>query len=203
MTYASLDRLRGQRISGPLLLLGAAAGYLALAQFVLWLNDPVNLGSAFWPAAGFTLGLLVLVSPSRWGWMLAGVAVAELGGDLVHGHPLDAALWWTAGNCIEPLIGAMLLRRWGNPSGSLVPVRQLRRFVVAAVVVGPIVGASIGWIGTVSCLGHVGVSQTWPRYVVGDALGVLVVAPMLLCWKERRIARQIGETATLAVRCSR
>ena len=199
MTYASLDRLRGQRNSGPLLLLGASAGYLVLAEFVNWLNDPGNLGSAFWPAAGFSLGLLLLVSPSRWGWVLAGVGLAALGSDLAHGQPLDAALFRTAGNCIEPLIGAMLLRRWGNPSGSLVPLRQLARFLVAAVVAGPLVGASIGWIGTVVAEGHVGAWDAWPRHVVGDAVGVLVVAPLLLCWKEQRIARHIGETATLAV----
>ncbi len=194
----SLDRRRGQRISGPLLLLGVAAGYLGLAEFVIWLDDAMNLGTGFWPAAGLSLGLLLLVSPSRWGWVIAGIAVAELGGDLAHGHPLDAALWFTAGNCIEPLIAALLLRRWGNPSGSLVPLRQFRRFFVAGVVVGPLVGGSIGWIGTVVALGHMGAWEAWPRYVLADAVGVLVVAPMLLCWKEQRIVRHLGETATLA-----
>ena len=189
----------GGRVAGLLLFLGAAAGYFALAQFVLWLNDPVNLGAGFWPAAGLTLALLVLVPPRRWGWILAGVAVAELGGNLMHGYPVGASLWWTAGNCIEPLIGATLLRRWGNPSGSLVPVHQLRRFVVAAVLVGPIVGASLGSIGTVVLPGETAVWQIWPKYAVGDALGVLVVAPMLLCWKGRRIARRTGETAALAI----
>ena len=193
-----LDRQRGQWISGPLLLLGVAAGYLGLAEFVIWLDDAMNLGTGFWPAAGLSLGLLLLVSPSRWGWVIAGIAVAELGGDLAHGHPLDAALWFTAGNCIEPLIVALLLRRWGNPSGSLVPLRQFRRFFVAGVVVGPLVGGSIGWIGTVVALGHMGAWEAWPRYVLADAVGVLVVAPMLLCWKEQRIVRHLGETATLA-----
>jgi diguanylate cyclase (GGDEF)-like protein len=196
---ASLNRLRGQRIPGPLLFLGVAAGYLALAQFVLWLNDPVHLGAGFWPAAGFSLALLVLVHPRRWGWVLAGVGLAELGGDLAHGYPVDAALWWTAGNCVGPLVGAMLLRRSGNPTGALVPVRQLRRFIVSAVVVGPLVGASIGSIGTVVAIGQVGTWQAWPKYVVGDALGVLVVAPLLLCWKERRIERNLAETTTLVV----
>jgi integral membrane sensor domain MASE1 len=195
----ALDRLRIQQIPGPVLLLVVAAGYIALAQFVLWLNDPVNLGAGFWPAAGLSLALLVLLPPSRWGWVLAGVAVAELGGDLAHGYPLDASLWWTAGNCVEPLVGAMLLRRWGNPAGALVPLHQLRRFFGAAVVVGPLVGASIGSIGTVFAMGNMGMWQIWPKYFVGDALGVLVVAPLLLCWQEQRIARRLGETMTLAV----
>ncbi len=199
MGSAALDRLRNRQVPGPVLMLVVVAGYLALAQFVVWLNDPVNLGAGFWPAAGFSLALLVLVHPSRWGWVLGGVAFAELGGDLAHGYPLDAALWWTAGNCVEPLVGAMLLRLWHNPTGSLVPLRQFRRFFLAAVVVGPLVGASIGSIGTVFAMGHMGMWQVWPKYFVGDALGVLVVAPLLLCWQEERIARRLGETITLAV----
>ena len=92
-----------------------------------------GLQGGFWPAAGLTLALLVLVPPRRWGWILAGVAVAELGGDLVHGYPLGASLWWMAGNSIEPLIGATLLRRWGNPSGSLVDFRSRRSAASEAV----------------------------------------------------------------------
>ncbi len=195
----ALDRFWNHRVSGPVLFLVVAVSYLALAQFAIVLNDPVNLGGGFWPAAGLSLAVLMLVRPGRWGWVLAGVAVAELGGDLARGYPLEAALFRTAGSCIEPLVGAVLLRRWGNRSGSLVPLRQLSRFLVAAVVVGPMVGASIGTIGTIITIDGMGVWQVWPKYFVGDALGVLVAAPMLLCWSERRTARSLGETVTLAV----
>ena len=182
-----------------MLLLVAAAGYLTLTEIVLWLNEPVNLGTGFWPAAGFSLALLTLVHPSRWGWVLAGVVLADFGGGLAHGYPLEAALWWTAGNCIEPLVGAMLLRRWGNPAGLLVPLRLLLRFFGAAVVIGPLAGASIGSIGTVFVVGHEGMWQVWPKYFIGDALGVLVVAPLLLCWREPRIERRRDETIAIAV----
>ncbi len=196
-----IDRshFRNGQIPGPLLSLVVVAGYLALAQFVVWFNDPVNLGAGFWPAAGLSLALLVRVHPRRWGWVLAGVAIAELGGSLVRGYPFDAALWWATGNCLGPLVGALLLRAWGNANGSLVPLRQFRRFLGAAVVAGPLVGASVGSIGTVFALGNTEMWQVWPKYFVGDALGVLVVAPLLLCWKEQRVARHLAETITLSV----
>ncbi len=60
-------------------------------------------------------------------------------------------------------------------------------------------GASIGSIGTVVAVGHEGILQVWPKYFVGDALGVLVVAPLLLCWREPRIARRRGGTIALTV----
>jgi diguanylate cyclase (GGDEF)-like protein len=199
MTTGSVGGLSQQRIAGPLLFLAVAVGYLGLAEFVGLLDDPANPGAGFWPAAGFSLGMLLVVQPSRWGWVLAGVGLAELGGDLTHGHALEAALWSTAGACVGPLVGALLLRRSGNPHGFLAPVRQLERFFLAAVAGGSLAGASIGTIGTVVALDQVGVWQTWSRSVVGDALGILVVTPMFLCWKERRIVRHLGETTTLAV----
>jgi diguanylate cyclase (GGDEF)-like protein len=194
---AALERCLNQRIPGAVLFLLVAASYLALAQYVVLLNDPVNLGAGFWPAAGLSFALLLLVRRRRWGWVLAGVAVAELGGDLAHGYPIESALLWTAGNCIEPLVGVVLLGRLGNGQGLLVPVDQLLRFLLAAVV-GPVAGASIGTFGTVLA-GSTEIWQIWPKYFVGDVLGVLVIAPLLLCWKERRIGRHLGETMTLAV----
>ncbi|MFP5299034.1 MAG: MASE1 domain-containing protein, partial [Actinomycetota bacterium] len=45
-------------------------------------------------------------------------------------------------------------------------------------------------------------ADVWPKYVVGDALGVLVVAPVFLCWFGRRHYRSSLETATLIVSLS-
>lgn len=187
----------GRRIPGPVLLIGVAVVYAALAQFVIHLNDPVHLGAGLWPAAGFTLAVLVKVAPRRWLWVLAGVTVAELGGDLAQGYPADASLWWVAANCIEPVVGAGLLRWWGF-SGGLTPIRQLFRFLLAAVLIGPLVGGTLGSVGTIA-LGPQGWLDVWPKFVIGDALGVLVVAPLLLWWGDHDSARRRAETVTLMV----
>lgn len=182
-----------------MLFIGVAAGYLALAQFVLFLNDPVNLGAGFWPAAGFIVGLLIVLPVRCWGWVLAGVAVAELGGDLAHGYPLGASLWWTVGNVVGPLVGALIFRRWQGVSDGLVPLLGFLRFVVAAVIMGPLVGASIGSVGTWT-LGDLDWWTIWPKYVIGDGLGVLVVAPAVLFWMWPVVIRLPSlETVVLAV----
>ena len=199
MTSALLGRLRGRAVVGPLLFVAVLLAYLALAQFVIWLNDPIRLGAGYWPAAGLSLGLLVLLPRRRWGWVLAGVAVAELGGDQFHGYALGASLLWTAANCLEPLVGAMLLRRWGNPVGALVPMTQLLRFFAAAVVLGPLVGATVGSVGSVYVADLGAWWEIWAKFFVGDALGVLVIAPMLLCWRSRPIVRHWRETTLLGL----
>lgn len=183
---------------GLVVFLAVGVSYLSLAQFVMFLNDPVNLGAGFWPAAGLTIAALLLLPTRRWGWVLAAVAVAELGGDLAHGYPLAASLWWTAGNVTGPLVGAALVRRFTHSSGSLVPGRALLGFLALGVVVGPLVGASVGSVGSVAVIGNP-VWQVWPKYVVGDALGVLVVAPALLSLRNPFRRRGVAETATLVV----
>ena len=167
------------RLPRPALLAIVAASYLALAQFSIWLNNPVQLGAAFWPAAGLSLGLLLVLGRSAWPWILGGVALGEVSGDLLHGYAPGAIAFWTLGNVVEPLLGALLIQRFSSPLGSLTPVRALLGFLVWGVVVGPLVGASIGSIGTVIFQG-LPPAVVWPKYVVGDALGVLVVAPVLL-----------------------
>lgn len=184
------------RLPGPLLSIVTGLSYLVLAQFVILLNDPVQLGAGFWPAAGLSLGLLLLLPTRRWVWVIAGVAAAEFGGDLLHGYPSGAASFWTLGNCIEPLVGAYLIRRFSHGAGILTPLPQLVRFILFGVVVGPLFGATVGSLGTTLFLGS-GVWTVWPKYLVGDALGVLIVAPAILCWAEAPIRRSFTERSLI------
>ena len=102
--------------SGWIMFAVTAVGYFALARYVVWLNDPFQAGAGFWPAAGLTAGLM-LRSPTRcWPWLLAGIVVGELASNLVQGYPAVAIPWWVVGNAVEPLIGAVLVRRFASPS---------------------------------------------------------------------------------------
>lgn len=165
--------------SGPTLFALAALAYLALAVYVIWLNDPDRVGAGFWPAAGIMLALLLLVPTRRWWWIVAGIIAGEVVSDVYHGYPVPGIPWWVAGNVINPLLGAYLVRRFGSPRGELVPVGNLLVFVLFGVIIAPTVGASVGTVGTVTQVG-VPFVEAWPKYVVGDALGVLVMAPVIL-----------------------
>ena len=184
------------RLPGPAISVFTGLCYLALAQFVIWLNNPVLLGAGFWPAAGLSLALLLLLPTRRWVWVIAGIAAAEFGGDLLHGYPAGAASFWTFGNCIEPLVGAYLIRRFAQGNGILAPLSQLFRFIMFGVVVGPLFGATIGSLGTIIFFDS-GVWTVWPKYLVGDALGVLVLAPVLLCWLETPSRRSLAERSLI------
>lgn len=172
--------------------------YLLLAQLAFVLSDPVSLGASFWPAAGLTTAAMLLLPTRQWIWVIAGVVIAEGGGNLVRGYPLSAALFWTLGNCIEPALAAFLIRRSGNLHGSLTPLGNLLRFMFYGVLIAPLVGATVGSLGTIVIMGSP-VWQVWPKYMVGDALGVLVMAPVLLSWFDPKpLPRRRAESALLA-----
>jgi len=171
-------------LSGPAIFAVVAAVYLALAQFVYWLNDPVETATGFWPAAGFSLALLLLLPTARWPWVLVGVALAEFLGDMVHGYPVGAVALWGAGDVVEPLVGAGLIRTFSTASVRLAPLNALVGFVVFGAIVAPLVGGSVGSLGTVLFTGQSAI-DVFPKYVTGDVLGILVTAPVLLTWADR------------------
>ncbi len=61
---------------GPLVLVTVGLAYLGLAQVVMALNDPVVHGASMWPAAGLSLGVLMLLPTKSWGWAIGAVALA-------------------------------------------------------------------------------------------------------------------------------
>ncbi|MGE3857130.1 MAG: MASE1 domain-containing protein [Dehalococcoidia bacterium] len=185
----------------PGLVCFGAIAYLVPANLTIWLNDPDRLGAGFWPAAGVTLAVLLRTPTRLWVWPLLGVAVAEAVGDYAQGYPTPGIPWWTAGNVLDPLLGAALLRRAGSPRGSLLPLGNLLRFIALAVVAAPLAGASVGSIGNVLFLGESWL-EVWPKYVAGDALGVLVVAPVVLTWSEPTLRRAFGEWMLIAAALS-
>ena len=174
----------GSRWTGPRAFVCVTVAYLVFAQLVVLLNDPVAAGAGLWPAAGVTLGALLLLPFRAWGWVVAAVVVAELGGDLAHGYGWAAGLGWTLGNVVEPVVGAWLLRRVVDSRAVLTTVRNLLLFVAFGVVAGPLVGASIGAITSVLAF-DMSLTEVWPKYFVGDALGVIVVAPVVLSLRLR------------------
>lgn len=182
---------------GPLVLVAVGVGYLTLAQLVMALPDPDRHGPTLWPAAGLALAALLLLPTDRWVWALGAVALAELGGDLAWGLSVGASIGWAFGNTAQALVGALLLRRLGNPDGSLVPVRQLLLFLSLGVVAAPVVGASLGWVAS-SITGAGPFPGGWADYFVSDALGVLVLAPILLA-PRLRASRSRREATALFV----
>jgi integral membrane sensor domain MASE1 len=160
----------------------ALAGLYALGALLpFWYLTSPEAGAAFFPAAGLTLAIFTLSPRRTWPLWFAVVAVTEVIVDVTHGQSLGMALGFGLANAIEPLVGATAIRRAKSRPRSTLR-EQLVVYLACGALIGPLAGALIG--ASVSSL--VGGSSEWAsiagKWLLGDALGVLVVATALLAW---------------------
>jgi GGDEF domain-containing protein len=111
---------------------------------------------------------------------LVAIALADFTMDIISaGYPTRIAYGLGVANALEPLLAATLLRRWLGHRLDLSRLRDLGLFYLAAGVCGPMLSAIVGspWH---SLQGGGPVWSFGARWYVGDALGVIVVAPVIL-----------------------
>jgi len=131
-----------------------------------------------WAPTGIALAALLLWGRSLWAAIWVGALVANAS----TGAPLWTAPFVATGNTLEALAAVWILQRRPGFDPTLHRLRDALAFIVAAVVMSTAISATIG----VTTLCSAGV-QPWARFWVlwadwwlGDALGALVVAPVIL-----------------------
>src|SRR5215218_9813307 len=174
-----LDLARHQPalVYAAMLVVTAGAYYLAgrLGLELAYLDGAV---AALWPPAGVGLAVLFLFGIRMWpGIVIGDLLLADFS------TPLGTVLAQTAGNTIAVVVAALLLRRATGGRGSLERVADVLAFVACALLAA-VVSAAFGplslRLGDVIPADELGrVARTW---TLGDASGVLVVAPLLLTW---------------------
>ncbi|MFO0967524.1 MAG: MASE1 domain-containing protein [Gemmataceae bacterium] len=149
---------------------GAEIGYLLSHDG----QEPI-----FWPPAGLFLASLVLSERRAWPAMLAAALVASLVSNaLFHDKSLPLSLGLYTANCAAACAGAWLLGRFLRPPIALATIRDVLGLSLLAAL-SCAVGATIGAAVLSTTFGQ-GYGPAWPAWWLSDALGVLVVAPVVL-----------------------
>jgi PAS domain S-box-containing protein len=181
-------------------LLVVFAAYYAAGRIGLSSPFTSNNVSPVWPAAGVALSAVLLFGYRIW----PGIAAAAF---LINwpAIPHVAAAGLACGNTLAALTGAFLLRRVPDFDASLSRLRDVLGLITYAGLVSTMVSASIG----VSVLFATqmrpwsGASSAWLIYWLGDCMGILLVAPLLLTlpklWKICRSDRVAEFAALLAL----
>jgi signal transduction histidine kinase len=177
-------------------LLGLLSVYVATAKLGLALDPVGGFATLVWPPTGIALAALVRRGPGLWPAVAVGAAVANL----TSGAPWPVALGIAVGNTLEALLGARMLCSIAGYTGPIVRVRHAVALLGAALV-APLVSASFGVLslhtGNVLTTRGVGV---WTAWWLGDVLGALVVAPVLLnLGIPRQSAAPVGSRALEAL----
>jgi signal transduction histidine kinase len=162
-------------VLGVALLAGAYYGTAKLGLELAYLNGAVT---AMWPPVGVGIAALVLFGPRLWPGVLLG--------DLLVGDfstPMGTVMGQTAGNTLEVLVGALLLRRLAGTDVAMNRVRDVFALIAAAAA-GTLISACFG---TASLrLGDVipahETVEVWRTWWLSDFSGALVVTPAILAW---------------------
>jgi len=133
-----------------------------------------------WPPTGISLAALLLFGYRYWPAVLVGALTTNL----LAGAPVLVALAIAAGNTLEALAGTYTLRRIPGFRTQLDRVRDVIAFLVLAALASTAVSATIG-VTSLYLGGIVSGPQaavTWRAWWLGDVIGDLLVAPLLLTW---------------------
>lgn len=158
------------------------AAYVLACGFAQSLAIVPGTGISIWPAAGLFIATLVLASRYSWPWWVLGGCLAELFSNYVWFHsPLPAAVLIYIGNALEAVAGAWLVNQTLKRPVRFETLHDVLAFVVLGAGIAPIVSATVGsatlaWFGMQSQ----SFATAWPLWWIGDATGVLIVAPLAL-----------------------
>ena len=133
--------------------------------------------SPIWPAAGIAVAAVLI-----WGIQVApAIAFAAFLVNFLTPIPTSASVAIGLGNASSAVVAGYLLRR-SDFQTSLPRLRDVLKLVTVAAVLTTTVAASVGV--TALTLAHTkawsGYGSAWRIWWLGDAMGVLVVAPLLL-----------------------
>ena len=168
--------------------LALAAVYFASAKMGLSLAFLAEQVSPVWPPTGIALAAVLLLGYQVW----PGIALGAFLANVTANEPILTACGIAAGNTVEAVMGAWLLRRLVGFDNALERIRDAIGLILLAGGLSTMVSATIGV--TSLCLGEVflpGLERTiawsdfgslWWTWWLGDAIGALVVAPVLLTW---------------------
>ncbi|MFL6196473.1 MAG: diguanylate cyclase [Thermoanaerobaculia bacterium] len=156
--------------------------YALLAEVGHLLSFPEVGFATFWPPSALYFATLVRLRPHRWPALAAGVLGANLALALLHqSRPLHLTLLFWAGNSLEAMAAAWLLQRRHGTGFSLQTLREAYDFVALAVILAPALSATLG-AGTLAMANGSPFWPAWRLWWAGDALGLLIGAPILLSW---------------------
>ena len=136
--------------------------------------------SLVWPPTGIALAALLLFGSRLW----PGVALGAFLVNVSTAVSLATAGGIAVGNTLEAVVGASLLRRVVRFRNSLGRLQDVLGLAILAAMLSTTVSATIGVASL--CLGGAAPwalsGSLWWQWWLGDAMGGLVVAPVLLTW---------------------
>jgi len=191
--------MRLQSLKKPAVLVALAAVYFLVAKLSLKLAFVHPSATSVWPSSGLALAALLLLGY----WVWPAIFVAAFFVNVGTAGSVVTSICIGAGNTIEALLGAYLLTRFARGRRAFESARNIIKFAALDGMFSTAVSATVGV--TSLCLGGFAMwsnyQDTWLTWWLGDAVGIVLVAPALILWTNNSNIREnrdrIFEATTL------
>jgi PAS domain S-box-containing protein len=175
--------LDGQlRVRVLLVYIGVAGAYFGAAKVGLELSVAHGVITPVWPPTAISLAAVLVFGPRVW----PAVALGAFASNATSGVSVSVAAAIALGNTLEAVVGALLLRRAGFR-----PSLDRAYDVLALAVLGAFLSTTLSATNGVTTLAIAGspaaspFGSAWRLWWLGDAMGDLLLAPMLFVWAAR------------------
>lgn len=169
--------------------IAVALAYLLTAKLGFLLAFEQTNATAVWPPTGIALAACLAFGLHVWPGIFLGAFLANI---IVLGTPFSSlpalllSFSTATGNTLEALTGAYLVRRFISSKLPFDHALDTVRFILLGAVASPLISATIGTVSFCVYSSYWARSpQMWLTWWLGDAVGALVFAPLLLTWRNR------------------
>jgi two-component sensor histidine kinase len=193
---------------------GVAVVFYAAGRLALLMAIPPGYATAVWPAAGVALVAILVFGDRVWpGILLAHFLVNfftayDVSSPWTTFKSLALPLAIACGGTLQAICGAALIRRAIGPTVVLQDEKQIVKFLALGGPVSCLISATIGQASLYGwgLISKSDIPFSFFTWWVGDTIGVMVVAPVLLAWvappRERWRTRRAPLTWSAAVALS-
>ena len=194
-----------QGLQYPWQLLVTAALYYVAAKLGLKLAFAHANVSPVWPPTGVDIALVVL-----WGyriWPAIAVSIALINVEVLAGSTpmgwqiLLPTILITIGNTLEAIVAVIILRKAVGQRHTLTTLRGVLIFIIAAAIIAPVISATLGVLSLPldKMLSWALSGPLWLTWYVGDAVGALTTAPLILSLHDMKLYQLRGFKAVEAL----
>jgi PAS domain S-box-containing protein len=136
--------------------------------------------SAVWPPTGIALAALLILGDRAWPAIFAGAFVVNV----TTAGSVATSLGIASGNTLEGLLGAYLVNRFACGARAFERAPDAFKFAGLAAGLSTMVSATMG-VGSLAVGGYARWAEfgsIWTTWWLGDAVGALIVAPVVVLW---------------------